>query len=130
MSEHIDTATSIGALAFGVVIGWNLYLINRYRSGTVQLQDLVTLIGALGGGAVLTLFKPATSLFGYYGIGLAAGFFLYFAVLLLMVRFSGGKFTVTWFLDGRRKKPADDEVIPPGTATTIHPLEANGPVPR
>jgi hypothetical protein len=114
-----------GAFAFGAVIGWNLYLINRYRSGTVQLSDLVTLIGAVGGAAVLKLFPADTDLFGWYGLGLAFGFFAYFIVLLIMVRLSGGSFTVTWFLDGRRKLPPEGWTTV-GAAPTVHPLEDPG----
>jgi hypothetical protein len=114
-----------GAFGFGAVVGWNLYLINRYRSGPVQLTDLVTLIGAVGGATALKLFPADTDLFGWYGLGLAFGFFAYFVVLLIMVGRSGGIFTMTWFLDGRRK------VLPEGwttagAATTLHPLEDPG----
>ena len=121
----METASELqrwGAFAFGAVIGWNLYLINRYRRGDVSLADLVTLIGAIGGGAILTLFKPDTDLFGAYGLGLAAGFFAYFLVMLLMVLVSK-YFTIEWFLDGRRKKLADDQVIDPATGSTVHPME-------
>jgi hypothetical protein len=64
----------------------------------------------IGGGAVTALFGDGGSaLFGAYGIGLAFGFFAYFAVLVLMVVRSDGVFTWTWFLDGRRKALKDDE---------------------
>ena len=102
----------MGAFAFGAVVGWNLYWINRYRTGDVKVTDLVTIIGAIGGAAVLKLFPAGTDLFGSYGLGLAVGFFGYFAVLLFMVSKSGGVFTVTWFLDGRRKAPQTDETPP------------------
>ncbi len=125
----ISWAAALGAFGFGAVVGWNLYFINRYRTGDVKLADLVTLLGAIGGGAMLKLFPAATDLFGFYGIGLAAGFFLYFVLLLVMVRRSKGVFTVCWFLDGRRGKPAEGEVIPPGTAATIHAMEARGGIP-
>lgn len=99
-----------GAFAFGVVIGWFTYFTNRYRSGGVQFSDITTLVGVIGGGAVTALFgEAASTLFGAYGIGLAVGFFAYFAVLVAMVQKSDGVFTWTWFLDGRRKAPKDDE---------------------
>ena len=98
------TIQTWGALAFGLVIGWYVYYVNRYRSGDVQLGDIVTVIGAIGGAAVLALFPAASDLFGAYGIGLGAGFFLYFVVLIIFVAMSEN-FTVEWFLDGRRKKP-------------------------
>lgn len=111
----------LGAGAFGIVIGWYAYHINRYRKGDVQLSDLATLLGILGGGSVLALFKAQTDLFGAYGLGLAVGFFSYFLVLLLMVRRSDN-FDVDWFLDGRRKAPADSHLIPAGTAETVRPM--------
>lgn len=101
-----------GAGGFGVLIGWYVYYINRYRKGDVQLTDLVTLIGVLGGGAVLALFPARTDLFGAYGIGLFAGFFAYFIVLLILIGISS-KFGVDFLLDGRRKTLDADEMIDP-----------------
>jgi hypothetical protein len=90
----------LGAGGFGLLLGWYVYYVNRHRREEVKLGDLVTLIGVIGGGAVLTLFPEQTDLFGAYGIGLFLGFFGYFAFLLLLVRRSS--FTLEWFLDGRR----------------------------
>jgi hypothetical protein len=113
-----------GAFAFGAVIGWFVYFTNRYRKGDVQFSDLTTLVGIIGGGAITALFGDAKSaLFGAYGFGLAAGFFSYFAALLILVRNSGGVFGWTWFLDGRRKKLGPDEEIPGDTRPTIAPME-------
>ena len=98
------TLQLLGAGGFGALIGWYIYYINRYRKDAVQLGDLVTLIGAIGGGAVLTLFPEQTDLFGAYGVGLFAGFFGYFLLLVLLVLRSHGEFTATWFLDGRRRR--------------------------
>lgn len=107
-----------------MIIGWYVYFINRYRKADVQISDIVSLIGVIGGGAILTLFPANTDLFGAYGIGLAIGFFSYFAVLVYMVQKSNN-FNFDWFLDGRRKIPGKDEVIPPGTAETMRPMEAD-----
>ena len=96
----------VGAFAFGVLLGWYVYYINRYRKGEIQIGDIVTLVGAMGGGAVLALFNEKNQLFGAYGVGLAVGFFAYFIVLLVLVRMSSN-FDFDWFLDGRRKNPAD-----------------------
>lgn len=101
----------IGAGSFGALIGWYVYYINRHRKADVQLTDLVTLIGVIGGTAVLALFPAKSDLFGAYGVGLGIGFFGYFLVLIVLVGVSK-KFTADWFLDGRRKKLADDEWIP------------------
>lgn len=94
-----------GALAFGLVVGWNVYFVNRYRRGDISFGDLATLLGVLGGAAVLSLFPSNTDLFGAYGLGLGLGFFAYFAVLVTMVKVSPN-FDSDWFLDGRRKDPA------------------------
>ncbi|MDB6104577.1 MAG: hypothetical protein JWO52_4576 [Gammaproteobacteria bacterium] len=72
-----------GALAFGVVIGWITYRTLRRREGTSALSDIATVIGAVGGAAVLTIFK-APGLFAAYSMGLAAGFFLYFLISLAL----------------------------------------------
>lgn len=45
----------------------------------VGLSDIATVVGAVGGAAVTTLFDDGDA-FGYYSIGLAVGFFAYFAV--------------------------------------------------
>ena len=107
-----DSLTALGAAGFGSIIGWLVYYINRYRKSDVQFSDLTTIIGIVGGAAVTSLFGNGdAALFGAYGIGLFIGFFGYFIALLIMVRLSGGVFTVTWFLDGRRKMLKSDETI-------------------
>lgn len=108
--EHASSLQLWGAFGLGLLIGWYVYFLNRYRKGDVQLSDIVTLLGAIGGTAVLALFPAKTDLFGAYGIGLATGFFGYFLVLAFLVARSVGKqgaFDVEWFLDGRRRNPPD-----------------------
>lgn len=92
----------MGAFCFGLVIGWFTYFVNRYRS-TVVLGDVATIIGAVGGAAVLALFPEGSSMFDLYGIGLAVGFFAYFLVLVVFVILSPG-WSLAWFLDGRRPR--------------------------
>jgi len=111
--ESASTLQLLGAGGFGALIGWLVYYTNRYRRGEVQFSDLVTLVGVIGGGAVLTLFPAKTDLFGAYGIGLFCGFFGYFLVLALMVLLSRN-FNIDWFLDGRRIPPAAPYAIPEG----------------
>jgi len=65
----------LGAMCFGGIIGWYVYLINRNRKDGMHMSDLVTLISVIGGVAVMRLFPVSTDLFGAYGIGLACGFF-------------------------------------------------------
>lgn len=111
----------LGAGCFGAVVGWYLFFLNRYRSGDVALGDLVTVIGAIGGAAILALFPAKSDLFGAYGIGLAIGFFGYFLVLVGLVARSRN-FGIDWFLDGRRKRPDATEVVPEGTAQTVRAM--------
>jgi len=118
-----------GAGAFGVLIGWYVYFINRYRKADVQIGDLTTVIGVIGGGAVLALFPKGTDLFGAYGIGLAVGFFSYFIVLVFLVG-SSENFNSDWFLDGRRKDPKAPWAIPGGAARTVHALGDDGVDPQ
>jgi hypothetical protein len=114
----------LGAGSFGFVLGWNVYFVNRYRTDQVALSNLASLVGVLGGGAVLALFPAGSSLFGAYGIGLALGFLSYLALLLVMV-LKSGNFTTDWFLDGRRRQPDKDEYIPAGTRPTGAPMSGD-----
>lgn len=109
--QPITPLQMAGAICFGALIGWFIYYINRYRTGDVQMTDLVTLIGVIGGTAVLALFPAKTDLFGAYGIGLAVGFFLYFIILVICV-VASDNFDVDWFLDGRRKLPNGEVWVP------------------
>jgi hypothetical protein len=118
-----DLLPYLGAGGFGVIVGWYIYYINRYRKGDVQFSDITTLVGVIGGGAVTSLFGEAKQgLFGAYGVGLFLGFFGYFLVLLGLVAASKGVFTWTWFLDGRRRRPASDEEIQGDARVTIAPM--------
>lgn len=87
------TIFNIGAVCFGVVIGWITYRTLR-RVDTTSISDLASVLGAVGGGVVLGIFEAGDS-FGYYAIGLAAGFFGYLLVSLKLdrdatVTFMGG----------------------------------------
>jgi hypothetical protein len=104
-----------GAGGFGFLIGWYVYYVNRWRKDDVQLSDLVTVIGAIGGAAILTLFEAKSDLFGAYGIGLFIGFFGYFITLIICVNRAEG-FTSAWFLDGRAPAIDPTQTITPGRA--------------
>lgn len=67
---------SAGAWCFGVVIGWVTYRTLRRSREAVALSDIASVIGAVGGAAVTTLFDGAR-LFAWYSIGLFIGFFGY-----------------------------------------------------
>ena len=69
----------IGALCFGIVMGWITYRTLR-RSQTTGLSDIATVLGAVAGATVTALFRQETGDFGAYCIGLAIGFFSYLIV--------------------------------------------------
>jgi len=68
--------SGLGALLFGLVIGWISYRTLRLTAGTSVLSDIATIIAAVGGAAVTALFRSDV-LFGWYCLGLALGFFAY-----------------------------------------------------
>jgi hypothetical protein len=99
----VNSVQEWGAFGFGAVVGWFTYFVNRHRKEDVSLADVATIVGALGGAAVLV-----PELFGAYGLGLAAGLFGYFGLLFLLVRRSP-RWTLEWFLDGRKPKLEQDQ---------------------
>jgi hypothetical protein len=84
MPESIPPALSVGAVCFGLVIGWVAYRTIRRSNKVAGLSDLATVIGAVGGGAVTGLFPEKSSLFGLYCIGLAVGFFGYLVTAMML----------------------------------------------
>jgi hypothetical protein len=90
-----DVAT--GAFLFGLVIGWVTYRTLR-RTSTSGLSDIATVIGAVGGAAVTTLFPTADGLFGNYCIGLAIGFFAYLVTATILASRTAGLSTVNEWL--------------------------------
>lgn len=113
------TTDDIGAFAFGLIIGWYVYYVNRYRKGEVQFSDITTLVGIIGGGLAV---KGTALSFGWYGIGLAVGFFGYFLVLVVLVSKSDN-FDPDWFLDGRRKNPDGEHGFGEDAGKTIRPMQ-------
>jgi uncharacterized membrane protein YeaQ/YmgE (transglycosylase-associated protein family) len=82
-----------GAICFGLMMGWITHRTLRRREGSVALSDIATVLGAVGGAAVTALFKDA-EIFGAYSVGLAAGYFGYFLVALIL-----GKNAPEWMGD-------------------------------
>jgi hypothetical protein len=72
-----------GALCFGLVIGWITYRTLRRKEGAAALSDIATVFGAVGGAGITALFQDQT-LFGWYAIGLAVGFFAYLLVSIVV----------------------------------------------
>ena len=96
---------STGAFWFGVVIGYVTYRTLRHKTSS-GISDIAAVVGAVGGSAVLILFPTGTASFDHYGIGLAAGFFIYLALSLI----------IAWGFDttdssGKAKRNAANEFL-------------------
>jgi uncharacterized membrane protein YeaQ/YmgE (transglycosylase-associated protein family) len=72
----------LGAIAFGIVIGWVTHRTLR-RQETTQLGDIAAVVGAVGGAAVMRIYPSGSDLFAWYAAGLALGFFGYLVVALI-----------------------------------------------
>jgi hypothetical protein len=86
----MDGSLAYGSIGFGMVIGWITYYTMRKNTKERTLADITVIISALIGPAVLAVFPAPTdasrqTMFGYYGIGLAIGFFLYYILFVLML---------------------------------------------
>ncbi len=75
--------SGLGAFFFGLLLGWVFYRTLRLNAGVSGVAEIASIIGVLGGAAVLALFKSDV-LFGWYATGLLIGFFAYFALDLLL----------------------------------------------
>lgn len=85
---------NIGAVCFGLVVGWITYRTLRRKEGGAAVSDIAAVIGAIGGAGVTGLFD-AQELFSSYCIGLAVGFFGYFIVGIIIGK---GK-ADSWMMD-------------------------------
>ncbi|MEU2241176.1 hypothetical protein ABZ572_17445 [Streptomyces sp. NPDC018338] len=75
-----------GAAVFGVVVGYITYRTLARTTDKAAITDLATVIAAIGGGAITTLYGPADgTMFAWYSIGLAIGMALYL-ILNLAIR--------------------------------------------
>jgi bacteriorhodopsin len=68
---------TIGMVCFGVMIGFITYRTLVRTTDNASINDLAAVIAAVGGGAVTAIVRPQTNFFGWYAIGLLAGFVLY-----------------------------------------------------
>lgn len=106
--ENLVTFLALaGALAFGLVMGWVTYGTLR-RAERSSLTDLSTILGIIGGAAVLDLFPVESGAFGAYAIGLAMGFFGY-------LRFATtSKNAPEWLGEGDGRRPQRTGVVRDG----------------
>jgi hypothetical protein len=85
----VETSVVWGSLCFGAVIGWITYYTMRKNTKPRTLADLTVIVAALVGPGILTVFPAPVvgtreTMFGYYGIGLAFGFFLYYVLFVVL----------------------------------------------
>ena len=96
MPDLDASLTLLGALCFGIVIGWICYRTLRRNQAASGLSDIATVIGALGGAAITGIWKPGTGGFGSYCIGLLIGFFGYLIVSVIVEGPEGRKTVAAW----------------------------------
>ncbi|GAA3593106.1 hypothetical protein [Streptomyces osmaniensis] len=77
------TIEEVGALCFGIVIGWITYRTLIRKASGAAVSDIASVIGAVGGAAVTGLFANPR-VFAWYCIGLAAGFLMYFILYWIL----------------------------------------------
>src|SRR4051794_15208547 len=76
--ESSPTVISIGAVCFGLVVGFITYRTLVFKDGA-SISDISAVIAAVGGGAVAVWFDRAEGdSFAWYSIGLLGGLVLYY----------------------------------------------------
>jgi uncharacterized membrane protein YeaQ/YmgE (transglycosylase-associated protein family) len=103
-----------GSVCFGLVIGWITYYTMRKNTKPRALADITVIISALVGPAIIAVFPAPVegtnqTMFGFYGIGLALGFFLYYVIFVLLLWKAPRKLLLSMGLVQRRsRKPGAD----------------------
>jgi hypothetical protein len=69
----------IGAVLFGLVVGWFSARLLARRAGSAHVSHIAAVIAVAGGGYV-TVMSGDRGLFGMYAVGLFVGFIGYAAV--------------------------------------------------
>jgi len=75
---------TVGSVCFGLFVGYITYRTLARTADKTSISDLTAVIGAVGGGAVTTIVRPQTDNFGWYAIGLLAGFIGYAALYAII----------------------------------------------
>jgi hypothetical protein len=101
----------LGAILFGLTIGWIVYRIVRLRAGAPWQSDLTAILGVIAGAAVLAFFRSDV-LFGWYSIGLILGFGAYFGVGFVLHRKEELQF---WRLEQVPSTSTPNQVLPTST---------------
>ncbi len=101
--------TGLGAVFFGLVVGWISYRVLRLTAGTNLLSAIAIIIATVGGAGVITLLRDEV-MFGWYAIGLVIGFLAYLGVGLSLY---GRQELQLWLMP-----PAAAPITPPGATPT------------
>jgi hypothetical protein len=72
----------LGAVCFGLVVGWVTYRTLRRDGSSAHISDIAAVIAAVGGSTVTKVISE--ELFGWYSMGLAVGFFLYYILSVVV----------------------------------------------
>jgi NhaP-type Na+/H+ or K+/H+ antiporter len=99
---------SVGALLFGLVIGWVTYRTLR-RATSSGIGDIASVIGSVGGATITGLFSKESGVFGSYCLGLALGFFLYLITAMIVAGKTGQSNKVNEWLGERPGNPRGGE---------------------
>src|SRR4051794_33898332 len=103
--SYSPTVVSVGAVCFGLVVGYVTYRTLARTTTSASISDLAAVIAVVGGGTVTALFDPTTSdAFGWYSVGLLGGMAAY---LVLSLAIRGKKVTANVMGGGR------DSLLPP-----------------
>jgi hypothetical protein len=76
--------TVVGALVFGLVVGFITYRTLVRTTDKASIGDLGAVLAAIGGGAVTKLYDPSGTPFAWYAIGLALGMMVFFLAFARM----------------------------------------------
>jgi hypothetical protein len=109
---------SIGAVCFGLVVGYITYRTLARSTEGAAVSDLAAVIAAIGGGTVTALFQPDQSdAFGWYSMGLLLGMASYLVASLLI---RGKRDTAQVMGDGdlrpptaRQEETSSERLVPP-----------------
>jgi hypothetical protein len=128
----MDTSVAYGSIGFGMVIGWVTYYTMRKNTQERTLADITVILSALVGPAVLAVFpapqEGKQTMFGYYGIGLAIGFFAYYIVFVLLLWKSPDKLIRSVFstspttggaMRDKATKSKEDAALPPAPRPAV-----------
>jgi hypothetical protein len=110
----------LGAVFFGLIIGWISYRVMRLAAGTSVLSAIAIVIAIVGSAAVITLLKDEV-MFGWYAIGLAIGFLVYFA---LGLRLYGKEELQLWQMPPAAAPITPLNAHPPTPPPDVHPPDA------